>query len=182
MVSDPPLPTYNRKSSGADVTSSPSSLPIADIVQSTSSLLDIVRRQGCRWVGARRAVERSHAAAIVLAALKERCYFARSPQEMSFRNTLHGSSHLSQSTHHLCPWCGMCPICGSIAPTPPAAMVVHAPPALAPVDERIVQFLFTLFVLETHLSGDWRHLILPYAMCILIFFPCLIKALLAFFH
>ncbi|KAJ7763357.1 WD40-repeat-containing domain protein [Mycena metata] len=124
-----------------------------------------------------------HVAAIVLAALKARCYFARSQQEMSFRNTpSHGSSHSSQSTHHLCPRCGMCPICNSIAPTPPATMVVHAPPAPAPVDERIIQFLFTLFVLETHLSGDWHHLILPYAACILIFFPCLIKSLLAFFH
>ncbi|KAJ7036009.1 hypothetical protein C8F04DRAFT_1181782 [Mycena alexandri] len=146
----------------ADVTSLPSSLPIADIVKSTISLLDV--------------------AAIVLAALKERCYFSRYQQEMSFRSTSHSSSHSSQSTHHLCPQCGMCPICGSIALTPPAAMVVHAPPAPAPVDECIVQFLFTLFVLETHLSGDWRHLILPYAACILIFFPCLIKSLLAFFH
>ncbi|KAJ7696661.1 hypothetical protein B0H16DRAFT_1750246 [Mycena metata] len=104
---------------------------------------------------------------------------------MSFHHTpSHGSSRSPQSTHHICPRCGMCPICGSNAPTPPAAMVVHAPPAPAPVNERehIIQFLFTLFVLETHLSGDWCHLILPYATCLLVFFPGLIKLLLAFFH
>ncbi|KAJ7691834.1 hypothetical protein B0H16DRAFT_1752187 [Mycena metata] len=156
-----------------DVTSSPSSpifTPIGNIV---NSLLDVPILKLTRHQRMLQLYWRS------LRALLLSSFSARN--ELPPHSVARQLALLPIHPPHLSP---MQHVCGSIAPTPPAAMVVHAPPAPAPVNERkrIIQFLFTLFVLETHLSGDWRHLILPYAACLLVFFPGLIKSLLAFFH
>ncbi|KAJ7768845.1 hypothetical protein B0H16DRAFT_1716047 [Mycena metata] len=45
-------------------------------------------------------------------------------------------------------------------------------PAPAPVnDYHAMQILFTLFLLQTHLIGDWCLLVIPYAIVLLVFFP-----------
>ncbi|KAJ6606238.1 hypothetical protein DFH09DRAFT_1299502 [Mycena vulgaris] len=92
-----------------------------------------------------------------------------------------------------CRRCDICPTCGSSPSTARTASSVPATPAPAPapatsptppggpqapviaMHERIlpqlpIQFLLTLFLIENQLSGDWRHLIIPYATCFLVFF------------
>ncbi|KAK7006434.1 hypothetical protein R3P38DRAFT_2765157 [Favolaschia claudopus] len=64
----------------------------------------------------------------------------------------------------LCRNCDICPIC-SLPQT--EAPVVAPAPAPAPVDANdghllprlSPQFLFTLFLLQAHLSGNWLHLL-----------------------
>ncbi|KAJ7089904.1 hypothetical protein C8R44DRAFT_751159 [Mycena epipterygia] len=49
-----------------------------------------------------------------------------------------------------------------------AATSVPAPAASAPANERVpIQFIFTLFLIEAQLTGDWRHLLIPYAAALL---------------
>ncbi|KAJ7714770.1 hypothetical protein DFH07DRAFT_974384 [Mycena maculata] len=86
-------------------------------------------------------------------------------------------------TYLFCRQCDTCPTCGSSPPTAPVPAPVPAPapapapatsptPTSGPQAQRIlpqlpIQFLFTLFLLEHQLTGDWRHLIIPYAACFL---------------
>ncbi|KAJ7775906.1 hypothetical protein DFH07DRAFT_766850 [Mycena maculata] len=88
--------------------------------------------------------------------------------------------------HSFCRQCDTCPTCGSSPPTAPVPAPVPAPapapapatsptPTSGPQAQRIlpqlpIQFLFTLFLLEHQLTGDWRHLIIPYAACFLVFY------------
>ncbi|KAJ7087614.1 hypothetical protein B0H15DRAFT_949987 [Mycena belliarum] len=90
------------------------------------------------------------------------------------------SSTASQQTYayhnlHFCPRCDVCPTCGSTPPTNHANTSVPAPAAPAPANDHLpIQFVFTLFLLQAHLSGDWRHLVIPYALALLVFFPSII--------
>ncbi|KAJ7220378.1 hypothetical protein C8J57DRAFT_1536854 [Mycena rebaudengoi] len=108
----------------------------------------------------------------------------------SYRTASRGSRASHQPPHQLpiyldhsfCRWCDICPTCGSSPTTAPTATSVPAPvPATSPtppgtlqapvvrmnkpiLPQLPIQFLFTLFLIEHQLSGDWRHLIIPYAI------------------
>ncbi|KAJ7256867.1 WD40-repeat-containing domain protein [Mycena haematopus] len=129
-----------------------------------------------------------------------RTLLARTMSSQSYHSASRGSrtsktSH--QPTYHyhgFCRQCDICPTCGSSpptarmatavpAPTPEPARAPPAPPTppgsaqapVVPMNERIlpqlpVQFFVTLFLLESQLTGDWRHLIIPYAACLIVFY------------
>ncbi|KAJ7780354.1 hypothetical protein B0H14DRAFT_3507680 [Mycena olivaceomarginata] len=79
-----------------------------------------------------------------------------------------------------CPHCEPCPTCGNgPKPEKPASTTPVDPGPAAPVPtprasdrERIlpaipISLLFTLFLLEAHMQGGWRHLLIPY-ICVLV--------------
>ncbi|KAJ6532081.1 hypothetical protein B0H19DRAFT_1273236 [Mycena capillaripes] len=93
----------------------------------------------------------------------------------SYHTASRGSrpSMASQPTsHHFCRRCDICPTCGSLPPTERTTISVPAPPAPAP--NVPIQLLFTLFLIEAQLTGDWCHLLIPYAAALLIFFLSLL--------
>ncbi|KAJ7073088.1 hypothetical protein C8F01DRAFT_1362283 [Mycena amicta] len=73
---------------------------------------------------------------------------------------------------YFCRECDTCPTCGAppqeaapraAGPVNGVADAAHVLPRLPP------QMLFTLFLLESHIGGGWRHLIVPYAICLVMF-------------
>ncbi|KAJ7238889.1 WD40-repeat-containing domain protein [Mycena rebaudengoi] len=94
-------------------------------------------------------------------------------------------SPLPRLLAHFLGFLPLCPACGSPAATPPPAPAPPPPHARAtsfglqqapvgPMNERVlpqlpIQFLFTLFLLETQFTGDWRHLVIPYTLCLVLF-------------
>ncbi|KAJ7605678.1 hypothetical protein DFH06DRAFT_1348530 [Mycena polygramma] len=108
------------------------------------------------------------------------------------------SSHQYHSHHPsklfsgvYCPHCDPCPTCGAVpaSPAPRANDTSRAPQSSMPAStletpahraddpgrERVlptmpIAFLFTLFILEAHIQGGWLHLLIPYTICLLVFY------------
>ncbi|KAJ7767497.1 hypothetical protein DFH07DRAFT_769594 [Mycena maculata] len=108
--------------------------------------------------------------------------------------TLRVSPQLTFLYQNFCRQCDICPTCRSSPPTAHTATPVPAPPAPAPapvpataptppggsqapvtmnhciLPQLPIQFFFTLFLIETQLTGDWHPLIMPYAACFIVFY------------
>ncbi|KAJ7668610.1 hypothetical protein DFH06DRAFT_1321854 [Mycena polygramma] len=70
-----------------------------------------------------------------------------------------------------CPQCDPCPTCGA---GPRSALSAEiASPRIN--HERILPTMpialpFTLFILEAYIQGGWLHLVIPYTICLLVFY------------
>ncbi|KAJ7872869.1 hypothetical protein B0H14DRAFT_3438706 [Mycena olivaceomarginata] len=75
---------------------------------------------------------------------------------------------------YFCSFCDTCPTCGTDPDHMPVPHRDQAIP-LPAVRERILPDIpialpFTLFILEAYVHGGWLHLVIPYALCMLVYF------------
>ncbi|KAJ7826759.1 hypothetical protein B0H13DRAFT_2374246 [Mycena leptocephala] len=83
---------------------------------------------------------------------------------------LSDSPSISQEVEYFCPLCDACPTCSTDPEhiQAPHHDVVQAPARTIP--RRALGLPFTLFVVEAYLQGGWLHLVIPYVICILVYY------------